>query len=277
MSSIVGPGGVSRPALGTGSRRSARPGRTAVELLIACAILILSASAAKVTGLPGLDGLVAGHGQAGIPGRSERSEDIMVDLSSHPAIRTDNRCVNGRIMLTFEDGPDRYTRSVLAVLRAYRAPSTFFVLGGKASERPDLIRAQISDRHVLASHGWSHVRLADLSQEELREQLAETQRVVVQAGAPEPTVLRPPYGSQSAAVEAMAGEFGLRLAGATLDAGDAAGRTVDEVVRTVVDQAKPDAIVVLHDGSAQGETTVRALGGIIDGLRARGFCTATMS
>ena len=46
------------------------------------------------------------------------------------------------VALTFDDGPDaRWTPQVLAVLRRYGVPATFFVTGGSAAARPDLVRA----------------------------------------------------------------------------------------------------------------------------------------
>ncbi len=45
------------------------------------------------------------------------------------------------IVLTFDDGPDPvWTRRVLDVLDARGVPATFFVIGRKVEEHPDVVR-----------------------------------------------------------------------------------------------------------------------------------------
>jgi len=52
------------------------------------------------------------------------------------------------LVLTFDDGPSEFTPDVLRVLSKYGLPATFFVLGERAAEMPDVVRA-ITD----AGHG----------------------------------------------------------------------------------------------------------------------------
>ena len=191
----------------------------------------------------------------------------------HPA-STANPCTRGRIMLTFDDGPDYYTRPVLDVLRAHDVQATFFVLGAKVQAHPELVAAEAADGHRVENHSWDHPHLADLDAAGVRSQLVLTQAAVVAAGAPAPTLLRAPFGSTGPQVHAQAGALRLREVRWTIDTNDWRGRTPEDIEAAVLSRLEPDAVILLHDGSRESGNTVRALPGIISGLRDRGFCTA---
>jgi peptidoglycan/xylan/chitin deacetylase (PgdA/CDA1 family) len=190
------------------------------------------------------------------------------------AARTDNRCTRGRVALTFDDGPDIYTPQILKVLRAYRVRATFFVMGRKAAARPGLIRAEAADGHLVENHSWNHPHLADLDQAQIDWQLAATQRAITAAGAPAPTLLRPPFGNTSATVDGEAKLLGLRVIRWSIDTDDWRGREPGDIAASVLDQVVPGSVVLMHDGVRQSAATVQALPTVIRGLRARGFCTA---
>jgi peptidoglycan-N-acetylglucosamine deacetylase len=190
------------------------------------------------------------------------------------AARTDNRCTRGRVALTFDDGPDVYTPQVLKVLRAYGVKATFFVMGDKAAARPDLIRAEVAGGHLVENHSWSHPHLADLDQAQIDWQLTATQRAVTAAGAPAPTLFRPPFGNTSATVDGEAKLLGLRVIRWSIDTNDWRGRAPGDIAASVLDQVVAGSVVLMHDGVRQSAATVQALPTVIRGLRARGFCTA---
>ncbi len=67
------------------------------------------------------------------------------------------------VALTFDDGPSpRTTRRVLAALDAAGARATFFVVGHKVSQHPELTREIVERGHELGLHGFEHDRLFSL-------------------------------------------------------------------------------------------------------------------
>jgi peptidoglycan-N-acetylglucosamine deacetylase len=69
-----------------------------------------------------------------------------------------------------------------------------------------------------------------------------------------------------------AGDRGLRTVLWTVDPRDwQRGTSTDQIVRRVLGQATPGAIVLLHDGGGDRSATVAALPRIIAGLRDRGL------
>ena len=55
---------------------------------------------------------------------------------------------------------------------------TFFVLGWIAERHPGLVRRIADAGHEVASHGWSHRRLTDLSRDEVREELRSSKSIL---------------------------------------------------------------------------------------------------
>ncbi|MCO5972012.1 polysaccharide deacetylase family protein [Actinoallomurus soli] len=190
------------------------------------------------------------------------------------AARTDNRCTRGRVALTFDDGPDIYTPQILKVLRAYGVRATFFAMGQKAAARPALIRAEVADGHLVENHSWNHPHMADLDQAQIDWQLNATQRAITAAGAPAPTLFRPPFGNTNTTVDGEAKLAGMRVIRWSIDTDDWRGREPGDIAASVLDQVVPGSVVLMHDGVRQSAATVQALPTVIRGLRARGFCTA---
>jgi peptidoglycan/xylan/chitin deacetylase (PgdA/CDA1 family) len=203
----------------------------------------------------------------------ERARRIVTNAMLQQA-RTDNRCARGQVALTFDDGPDIYTSQVLKVLSAYRVRATFFVMGKKATARPDLIRAEIAGGHLVENHSWDHPHMADLDPGQIQWQLAATQHAIIAGGAPAPTLFRPPFGNTSAQVDTEAKTLGMRVIRWSIDTNDWRGRAAGDIAAAVLDQVVPGAVVLMHDGVRQSAATVQALPTIIRSLRARGFCTA---
>jgi polysaccharide deacetylase family protein (PEP-CTERM system associated) len=74
------------------------------------------------------------------------------------------------------------TRRVLALLEAAGVEATFFVLGWVAQRHPDLVREIVARGHELASHGWHHHKVAELSQEAFRRDVQDTRRLLEDLG-----------------------------------------------------------------------------------------------
>jgi peptidoglycan/xylan/chitin deacetylase (PgdA/CDA1 family) len=101
-----------------------------------------------------------------------------------------------RIALTFDDGPHpRYTPQILEILSEYRAPATFFVIGKNAQDYPDLVRRISAEGHEIANHTYSHRRIKDLSDQEIREEMDHCEQILLEIVNLRPALFRPPEGS----------------------------------------------------------------------------------
>lgn len=182
------------------------------------------------------------------------------------------------LSLTFDDGPDpRYTPAVLDLLRRYDARATFFVVGANAAAHPDLVARMRAQGHEVANHTHDHAHLTEISDAEVRDQIARGRRVIGDAGA---RLLRPPVGRTSTSVAEVARSLGERQAfwssclEACLHDGARVGGT------GLGEALDPGAVVLAHDGGrVEGrwaqeyprDQTVEALPHLLEALAARGL------
>lgn len=81
--------------------------------------------------------------------------------------------------------PSRVEASVdrlLALFAENGARCTFFTLGWIAERHPEMIRRMVAAGHELASHGYSHRRVSDLSPPEFREDVKRTRAIIEDVG-----------------------------------------------------------------------------------------------
>src|SRR5258708_4698689 len=64
-----------------------------------------------------------------------------------------------KLALTFDDGPSAYTSRMLDELAKYNVKATFFVLGSRAAQHPELLERMSREGHVIANHSLSHPKM----------------------------------------------------------------------------------------------------------------------
>ncbi|MDH2393706.1 polysaccharide deacetylase family protein [Streptomyces sp. HNM0663] len=177
------------------------------------------------------------------------------------------------ISLTFDDGPQPpYTGQVLDVLRRYDVPATFFCTGMYAMAYPEYLARMLEEGHSIANHTWSHPMLFELTRAQLVEQLERTSEAIAAAAdGRAPALFRPPYGSRTPEVLGWLAESGLTTVLWDVAPDDWQMPGVDAIATTVVEQARPGSIVLLHDSGGDRSQTVAALAPMVEGLLERGF------
>jgi len=81
----------------------------------------------------------------------------------------------------FEPRYEQNTRKTLDLLDRHNTKATFFVLGWIAEQNPGLIREIVGRGHEVASRGFYHRSLKNLTDEEFREDLRRTNRAIEKA------------------------------------------------------------------------------------------------
>ncbi len=191
----------------------------------------------------------------------------------------------GRSMvgLTFDDGPDPTTTPmVLRALsdRGYRA--TFFVIGRKAEQYPELISAIVAAGHELGVHGYAHDRLtAWRTPLRIAEDIRKAQDVLLGLTGQRVFWYRPPVGHVSPRTAAAVRKADVELVAWSIRCLDGLKRSNPARVANCVRRKLHDgAIIMLHDASERGDfipAGVRTIDVILDVIQARGFASVTLS
>lgn len=180
------------------------------------------------------------------------------------------------LALTFDAGSDLgATLETLAVLRAGNVHSTFFVTGTFAEKWPAVVKQIASDGHELGNHSYSHPDFTKLSDQEIRQELAEAEDAIDRAaGRVAVALVRTPFGSRDARVLRVIGEAGYRAVYWALDSADWRPEATPEGVSSrVLKGVDAGDVVVQHCSTV---ASARGLPAILEGLNQRGLVPVTV-
>jgi peptidoglycan/xylan/chitin deacetylase (PgdA/CDA1 family) len=174
------------------------------------------------------------------------------------------------VALTFDDGPtDQGVEAALAALRAGGARATFFLIGGEVAGRPHLVRRIVAEGHEVANHSLTHRVMIGRSAGVYEREIGETHRRLIAAGAPPPTLFRPPYGKKLWGLPAAARRLGYKMVMIDVEEPEVEDPRVyaDRLVR----EARPGSILLMHVMYRANRTAREAIPLVVRGLRERGF------
>lgn len=178
-----------------------------------------------------------------------------------------------RLALITLDGQTKtpYLDQVVDVLRTKRAKASFFLSGEWVSGHRRKARALRRAGFALGNRGWSSAPFTQLEDDTLRASITRAARALNRVGAYPAPYLRAPKGARDVRVLSVAGSMGYRSVRWTQRPG---GGDFKGIQRSVVRNAKYGSIISLD---VWRRSHRRALPGIIDGLRARGFKLGTIN
>jgi peptidoglycan-N-acetylglucosamine deacetylase len=160
----------------------------------------------------------------------------------------------GRIALTFDDGPDaRWTPRVLDALAAVDARATFFVLAPRATAEPALIERMQAEGHSVQLHAYAHIRHTKLPE---HVGAADTDRALEELASlgVEPALWRTPWGVTAEWTQRVAEARRLELVRWTTDTHDWRGDSAADMLAAISDEVVDGAIVLCHDALGPGAT-----------------------
>jgi len=188
-----------------------------------------------------------------------------------------------RVSLTFDDGPDPATTpTILDALKARGHRATFFVIGRKAEQYPELVRAILDSGHELGLHGYSHDRFtAWRTPARILKDIRKAQELLATFVGRQIFWYRPPVGHVSPRTAAAVRKADVELVTWSVRCFDGLPGTRPERVTSCVERKVHDgAIILLHDASERGDFVpagVSAIEPILDVLQQRGFKSVTLS
>ena len=184
--------------------------------------------------------------------------------------------------LTFDDGPDDVnTPAILDVLKAKGVHATFYVLGGMVEKNPAVLKRIFTEGHAIGNHSYDHdYERLYANKESFVEEMEQTDEAVFKVIGMRPFIIRAPGGT----VGMFADDYykHLNLLGyvehdwnvLTEDATPeqpSAEQQIDYIDRRAAGHLKDNMALVLMHCNGGKEETVRALPGIIDNLKAKGY------
>ena len=235
---------------------------------------------------------VLGENSADEPPATARAQAAPASVTSGGPVMT---VVNGQprsyqiprktVVLSFDDGPDpTWTPRILAILKRYHVPGTFFLVGAHAAGNPGIVAAELADGDEIGSHTYTHDNLGTSPRWRESLELTLTQNALAGAAGIHTRLLRMPFSSEPDAMSAadwqaarQAAEDGYLVVFTNMDTKDWAKPGVRHIVAAATPRGGHGAIIMFHDSGGDRAQTVAALPAIIERLKAEGYRFATVT
>lgn len=175
------------------------------------------------------------------------------------------------VAITFDDGPSKYTDSILDTLYNNGAYATFFVLGNKVEIYKDTINKAISYGNEIGNHSYNHKWLTRLSVDEFKEQIDKTQNLIYEYTSYRPTLLRPTYGSVNNKIK---NNTNLSIVLWDVDSLDWKLKNSDKIIERIINDINDMDIILFHDTY---KSTAETISKLIPLLKEEGYQFVTVS
>ena len=178
-----------------------------------------------------------------------------------------------QIALTFDDGPDpRSTPQLLELLRERKIPGTFFCIGKKVEQNPELARQILREGHLLENHSYAHSNFTNFyPAAKLQDELQRAQNAIQAATEITPKFFRPPIGLSNPNTFRVAAKLNLQVIGWSVRSLDTITPSPQKIVARIVRGLHPGAIVLLHDGNIPAEKLLATVKSLLDETQKLGY------
>lgn len=171
-----------------------------------------------------------------------------------------------KIALTFEGGPHPiYTPIILETLNARDVKSTFFYMGKRAKEFPEIVSETHRLGHDIGNGSYSYSQMLRLQEPMLSYEIGATQNIILNITGHRPFMFRPPFGQHD---EKLLEFVNMPIILWNIDPVDKVYNDPNYITSHVLAYATDGGIVRLNDTQLG---TAQAIGTIIDSLQDAGY------
>lgn len=155
------------------------------------------------------------------------------------------------VALTFDDGPHpTFTPKILDILDKYHIKATFFMIGKRMEQYPEIVEDVVSRGHIIGNHTYTHPNniKADTQTQIIRE-LEQCEQVIEKMTGRRTHIFRPPKGLVNGTVFMIAEEEGYKTILWTVSADHRDTPTPQLMAERVLKHIRPGSIILAHDGT----------------------------
>ncbi len=184
------------------------------------------------------------------------------------------------VALTFDDGPTQLaTEKILSILQQEAIKATFFLTGAELESHPAEGEKIMLAGHELGNHSYSHKRMIGRSWSFIQAEIEKTDQLIRKTGYQGAIHFRSPFGKKLFLLP-----YYLKLThrkNIFWDIEPESYREIaaeaDKIVEHVLVKARPGSIILLHVMYPSRAESLKAVPGIIKGLKSKGYRFVTVS
>ena len=188
------------------------------------------------------------------------------------------------VAITIDDGPDpQITPRVLDLLEARGARATFFCIGERVAQHPELAREIVARGHGIENHTYRHpLNFSLLGPKGIAQEMRRGQETIAAATGVVPRFFRAPAGLRNVFLEPVLARANLSLVSWTRRGFDTVNASPERVLGKLTRHLAGRDILLLHDGhaarTADGNAVVlEVLPRLLEALSAAGLTSVTLA
>lgn len=173
-----------------------------------------------------------------------------------------------QIAITFDDGPNEHTTTILDILKAEKTPATFFCIGQNIAGRENILTRASLEGHLIGNHSFNHLHSFPIQMPNaIASEIGQCNEQISHAIGKTPRLFRPPFGVTDPMVARGLSMTGMHSIGWSLRSYDTVAKDPQKLLAKVSRVAAGD-IVLFHEA---GLHTAAILSQFIQNARAKGL------
>ena len=160
------------------------------------------------------------------------------------------------------------TDAIMQILEDHNVKTTFFLVGYWADRYPDDVKRLFDAGHEIGNHSTTHPHMSQLSDTQIKEELAKVSDNVEKITGVRPTLFRPPYGDYNDRVVVVSRQEGYEIVQWNVDSLDWKNLGIDHMINQVTKNLSPGSIILFHNNS---QYITEALPTILDNIQKQGY------
>lgn len=152
------------------------------------------------------------------------------------------------IALTFDDGPNENTLSILDILKKMNVKAAFFCIGKNIKKHPEILKRIMEEGHIVGNHSYSHSNFFDFYRKNrLIEEIQKTDALIESISGKKTQLFRPPYGVTNPSIRRALEVTKHKVIGWNIRSLDGILKDEKIIFARIKNRIAPGGIVLLHD------------------------------
>jgi peptidoglycan/xylan/chitin deacetylase (PgdA/CDA1 family) len=177
------------------------------------------------------------------------------------------------IILTFDDGPNLYTDSILNTLKKHDIKASFFLIGQSIDGNEEIVKRINEDGHTIGNHSFSHDNFLPLRSSKLMAKDINLTNDKLKDLGIECKLYRPPFGVCNPRVGRAIKKTDMIPVGWNFRTYDTKMESSDKLLNKLLSQVNSNSLILMHDSE---KITADILDQFITEVKSRGLKFATL-
>ncbi|WP_052345851.1 polysaccharide deacetylase family protein [Paucisalibacillus sp. EB02] len=156
----------------------------------------------------------------------------------------------GKVALTFDDGPSQFTDDIIDILKASDAGGTFFLIGSNVNKFPENAAYIHENGYSIGNHSMNHINFASSGVAAQQEELLQSSALIEEIIGEDITLFRPPFGKMNGSTEQVTKDLGQRIVLWNNDPKDWQSRDTRKIINHIKSTEVSGSIILLHETKA---------------------------